>query len=51
MADAVREIHAAFDNFGLYVWVVFEEDLRVIESGANFYEIHDGEMDHLRFDF
>ncbi|HEX5734462.1 MAG TPA: restriction endonuclease [Blastocatellia bacterium] len=50
-ADAVREIHAAFDTHGLYILIVAEEELRAIEIGANFYEILDSKIDHLRFDF
>jgi hypothetical protein len=49
-ANALREIHAAFDAHGIYLLVVSEEDLRAIERGANFYEILDEKIDRIRFD-
>lgn len=49
-ADALREIHAAFDTSGLYILVASAEDLRNIEHGTSFYDILDNKMDALRFD-
>jgi hypothetical protein len=49
-ADALREIHSAFDSHGIFLLVVSEEDLRAIERGANFYGILDEKIDRLRFD-
>lgn len=49
-ADALREIHVAFDSHGIYLLVMSEEDLRAIERGANFYRILDEKIDRLRFD-
>jgi len=49
-ADALREIHAAFDAHRLYILVISEEDLKAIEHGTNFYLILDRKIDNLRFD-
>ncbi len=49
-ADAVREIHTAFDKDGLFVIVKSEKDLRAIEMGMSFYDILDQKINKLRFD-
>jgi hypothetical protein len=49
-ANAVLEIHAAFNGDGTYVLVISEEDLRVVARGDNFYEVLDKKIDNLRFD-
>jgi hypothetical protein len=50
-ADALREIHSAFDKEGVCILVVSSEDLLGIEQGVSFYDLLDKKIDALRFDF
>jgi hypothetical protein len=48
-ADALLEIHSAFDSRNMFIIVISEEDLKAIENGMNFYNIVDERIDRLRF--
>jgi hypothetical protein len=50
-ADALREIHRTFDQDGLFVIVIAEELLNLIEKGGNFYDLLEYEIESIRFDF
>jgi hypothetical protein len=48
-ADALLEIHSAFDAKDMFIVVISEEDLQLINTGINFYDILDEKIDYLRF--
>ena len=50
-ADALREIHSAFDRSGTYIVVITRDDILTISSGEDFYSIIDNKIDRIRFDY
>jgi hypothetical protein len=50
-ADAWREIHKAWDKYGLLMPVIAAEHLEKIKSGENFNELLEYEIESIRFDF
>ena len=48
-ADALLEIYSAFDAKDMFIGVISEEDLQLVNTEGNFYDILDEKIDNLRF--